>query len=324
MDNKIYLLCFFMIYLIPSIYASSGDRSPFYQKCLKKCKKLNCTSDADFTEEAAALRDTSCKVVMWDCHDECRYHCMWRTVNVFNENGYDLPKFHGKWPFKRVMCLQEPTSVFASFLNLASTMYMHKEIWMTFRVTEAPMVPFWHMFIMVCELAWVWSMIFHARDTLLTEFMDYSLALAMVMMLFVSAVVRLLYEHRLLRVVLVLPLVSYYVAHVIYLHEGRVDYDYNMKVNVFFGVSAGLLWLGWCWQQYRRGLSYPWRLLLFCVWSGSALTLELVDGPPLLGWDTHALWHLSTAPLPLLFYKFVIEDVKHLQIKQKEREIKTL
>lgn len=52
--------------------------------------------DADFTEEAAALRDTSCKVVMWDCHDECRYHCMWRTVNVFNENGYDLPKFHGK------------------------------------------------------------------------------------------------------------------------------------------------------------------------------------------------------------------------------------
>lgn len=35
--------------------------------------------------------------------------------------------------------------------------------------------------------------------------------------------------------VLSVPL-FYFVTHVRYLYTGRVDYDYNMKVNVFFGM----------------------------------------------------------------------------------------
>lgn len=34
--------------------------------------------------------------LLWNCKDDCRYKCMWRTVQGFQERGYKIPKFHGK------------------------------------------------------------------------------------------------------------------------------------------------------------------------------------------------------------------------------------
>ena len=42
------------------------------------------------------------------------------------------------------------------------------------------------------------------------------------------------------------------------------------------------------------------------MYGSCMVLLELMDFPPLL-WavDAHALWHLSTIPIPLLWYRYV-------------------
>ena len=49
-----------------------------------------------------------------------------------------------------------------------------------------------------------------------------------------------------------------------------------------------------------------WKCVVAVVFGGCTVLLELLDFPPLLlAVDAHALWHLSTVPLPLLWYRSV-------------------
>ena len=32
----------------------------------------------------------------WSCSDECKYTCMWITVDAFQRDGMDIPQFYGK------------------------------------------------------------------------------------------------------------------------------------------------------------------------------------------------------------------------------------
>ncbi|XP_059061249.1 post-GPI attachment to proteins factor 3 isoform X2 [Achroia grisella] len=304
------LTIFIIISKFSGILSSNGDRSPFYQNCLKTCRKANCTDDGrSFKSAALKQQDVWCQLLQWSCREDCQYHCMWKTVDGFQERGYRIPKFHGKWPFVRFFGVQEPASAFASLLNLATHIYMHNEITKKFSVKSTPLVLFWHGFATVCMNAWTWSTIFHTRDTPFTEFMDYACALSMVMSLFIAAIVR---RKKFAAALLALPTL-YYVEHVRYLYSGRIDYDYNMNVNVFFGVVGSVTWLVWAGGMLVAGRKHAWRVAVFTIASGAALSLELLDFPPKRSWDAHALWHLSTAPLPLLFYRFVIDDLYYLQ-----------
>ncbi|XP_026742513.1 post-GPI attachment to proteins factor 3 [Trichoplusia ni] len=303
---------------------SIGDRSSIYLNCNHRCVKENCTNDGEkFRTKAAQKQDIWCKLLRWSCDDECRYQCMWFTVQNFKRAGEGTPKFHGRWPFIRVMGMQEPASAFSSILNFAANAYMYKKIQRQFPLSKAramPIVAFWHGFAMVCMNAWVWSTIFHMRDNPFTEFMDYACALSMVMGLFVAAVVRLCYKRTKLTIFILLVPLFYFVTHVRYLYEGVINYDYNMSLNIFFGVAGSLIWVGVTWRQWRLGHGYAWRMLCFTLLSGAALSLELFDFPPRLGaWDAHALWHLSTSPLPLLFYRYVLDDLHYLQSKELEK-----
>ncbi|XP_050665477.1 post-GPI attachment to proteins factor 3 isoform X2 [Leptidea sinapis] len=182
------LLLFTVIY---TVLCSDGDRSPFYINCVKGCMKANCTNDLTFTPEAAQQQDIWSKILLWNCRDECRYHCMWRTVQGFLERGYTIPKFHGKWPFKRILGVQEPASTLASLLNLAAHVYMFTEMKRQLpAASRTPALLLWKVFAVVCMHAWIWSAIFHTRDNAFTEFMDYACALSMVMSLFLAAILR--------------------------------------------------------------------------------------------------------------------------------------
>ncbi|XP_052737428.1 post-GPI attachment to proteins factor 3 [Bicyclus anynana] len=308
--------------LVPYISTSDGDKSPFYQKCLQKCKNFNCTLDGEFTAEAAKQQELSAWLLVWKCEDECRYHCMWRTVQGYIERGYNIPKFHGKWPFRRILGVQEPASAFASVLNLWIHMKMYKRIITEFPLDDTPMIMFWHWFAWVCMNAWLWSAAFHARDTFFTEFMDYACALSMVMALLIAAIARITYlRGRVLGAGVVVLLALYYAAHARYLYSGRIDYDYNMKVNIFFGACGSALWLWWAARRWAAA-RYVWRLGAFTALSALFLAMELWDFAPRLGWDAHALWHLATAALPGLFYRFVIDDLRHLRQSRAKMDLK--
>ncbi|XP_072943589.1 post-GPI attachment to proteins factor 3 [Epargyreus clarus] len=311
--------------ITPLVLCSEGDRSPYYQNCVKNCLTANCTkAGITFLPKAVKLQDKWSRMMMWNCYDECSYHCMWKTVEGFHERGFDTPKFHGKWPFKRIMGIQEPASVFASMLNLLSTLFMHTLIIKQFPISDTPLVLFWHVFVAICMNAWTWSIVFHIRDNAYTEFMDYACALSMVMALFVAAVVRIFHKRRKFVLSVLIVSIWYYMEHAQYLYSGQVDYDYNMKVNVMFGVLGSVLWLAWAAAQWAAGRRYVWRLAAFTALSGASLALELLDFPPRYGhWDAHALWHLSTAPLPFIFYRFVIDDLTYLYAPTETEDAKT-
>lgn len=104
--------------------------------------------DASFKEHIKP--DFFNEILLWNCHDECVYHCMWRTTNAFVSREWPVPQFFGKWPFKRVLGIQEPASVFFSFLNLMAHWRMIRKFRAEVR-SDSPMYYIWHIFSGVSE-----------------------------------------------------------------------------------------------------------------------------------------------------------------------------
>ena len=113
-----------------------------------------------------------------------------------------------------------------------------------------------------------------------------------------------------------------YLAHVSYLTLlPRFDYAYNMAFNLTLGLTHNALWgiyampasLSLLQRFPSRPKNYRPRftskVAVFVLLTTVATSLELFDFPP---WarviDAHSLWHLSTAPIALLWYDFLIED----------------
>ena len=113
-----------------------------------------------------------------------------------------------------------------------------------------------------------------------------------------------------------------YLAHVSYLTLlPRFDYTYNMAFNLVIGFTHNVLWglyaMPASLSLFRRLPSRPKKYrprfinkaVAFVVLTTAATSLELFDFPP---WariiDAHSLWHLSTAPIALKWYDFLVED----------------
>ena len=107
------------------INASIGDNSDIYNECMTKCWFRNCTTKQGSVKYSNQTRydlkqPTYLKILGWDCTSECKYICMWKTVNFFTKVHNYVPQFYGKWPFLRVFGVQEPASTIASILNFIS------------------------------------------------------------------------------------------------------------------------------------------------------------------------------------------------------------
>ncbi|XP_023655831.2 post-GPI attachment to proteins factor 3 isoform X1 [Paramormyrops kingsleyae] len=248
----------------------------------------------------------------WTCRDDCQYQCMWTTVGLYQAEGYSIPQFHGKWPFVRFLCFEEPASALASLLNGLACLLML----LRYRRAVPRQSPMYHTinaFSLVSLNAWFWSTVFHTRDTYLTEKMDYFCASAVILYSIYLCCVRTLGLRRpgVSSIVGVL-LILVFTSHVSYLTFVSFDYGYNMAANATIGMINLLWWLCWCWQN-RHTLPYWWKCGLVVLLLHGLALLELLDFPPLL-WvlDAHAVWHLSTVPVHFLFYSFLIDDSLHL------------
>jgi len=201
-----------------------------------------------------------------------------------------------------------------------------------------PMKHYYLVWALVSINAWVWSSVFHTRDLPLTEKLDYfSAALAILYALYFT-VIRLFHlysplprsrlttsnpktETNLIRRTWASLCVILYIGHVAYLSLlPRFDYTYNMAFNLTIGILHNVLWLvyalpGHFIRRFPSGKSslhrppFVSRAGVFVVLTTAATSLELFDFPP---WgriiDAHALWHLSTAPIALYWYDFLVDD----------------
>ncbi|XP_017101060.1 post-GPI attachment to proteins factor 3 isoform X2 [Drosophila bipectinata] len=276
--------------LVAACNASNGDRTQFFHNCRQNCERTNCSADGlEIQEQAVKFYRQSVfdRLFQWSCADECQYGCMWRTVFAFFERGWPIPQFYGKWPFLRLMGMQEPASVLFSALNFA----VHTNL-----------------------NGWIWSATFHTRDYPLTELLDYAFAYSIILCSLYVLVMRMLHRHSLfLRGVITLAFISYYINYFAYLSVGKFNYSFNMMVNIATGSVGALGWFVWC-HFVRNRRPYFRRILRFYVLFAMAMCLELLDFPPIL-WtlDAHALWHLATVPLIPLYYEFMIEDCRTLR-----------
>jgi len=328
-------------------YASSGDRSDAFRRCVDKCGKQSCTAADDGSGSGSGTRPVhaqqqdqqppltlALRLTRWSCADNCKYTCMHMLTDFALESGVRMEQYYGKWPFWRFAGMQEPASVAFSIANLL--MHVLGLDWLRRGVHPAhPMKPFYLTWAYLSINAWFWSAVFHTRDTPLTEKLDYFSAALVILYALYMTVVRLFHLYpgtpafpsrpgrRALFHAWRAMATVVYVGHVSYLGLApRFDYTYNVIFNLILGLVHHVLWLLFALPgsaPFARYAAMPGTYrpehvgtaALTVALTTAATTFELFDFPP---WarvlDAHALWHLATAPLAVLWYDFLLTDAQ--------------
>ncbi|KAH6662072.1 Per1-like protein [Halenospora varia] len=301
------LLLLLILLLLPYSRASYGDRLPEFQKCVQVCKQENCGDRAPIP----LLH----RILFWNCPQECDYTCQHIITNQRVAASEYVVQFHGKWPFYRFLGMQEPFSVFFSLLNfLAHHNGLSKVI------SNIPpsynLRKYYILFAYFGMASWVFSILFHTRDFPVTEQLDYFAAGASVLYGLYYAPIRIFRLDRggrktksILRAWTAFC-ITLYLAHVTYLKRYAWDYTYNMATNVVVGVIHNMLWGWFSFEKYKMS-KQSWAAWpgLAVAWIMIAMSLELLDFPPLWGYlDAHSLWHLGTVAPTVLWYNFLLKD----------------
>lgn len=142
--------------LSASAYASSGDRSQEFIKCVDSCKVTRCGPHF-WKNLSLALR-----VGNWSCTDDCKYKCMHEITDRDVQNGRRIQQYHGKWPFWRLAGMQEPASVAFSILNLLAHWRGGSKILVMIPESH-PMKSYYVVWSIISFNAWIWSTAFHCR-----------------------------------------------------------------------------------------------------------------------------------------------------------------
>jgi len=314
-----------LVSLVSFSHGSRGDQSKVHRMCLFNCTRETCVKGSLNLEKFHSNQPVFERWLGWDCFGECNYQCMWKTIQRLGV----VYQFHGKWPFARILGVQEPASALFSIFNLVAHLVMTVKLWRSvvssssslslLEALSAPTLKCWLTYALVSINAWTWSTVFHTRDVDWTEKADYLCAYSIVLFQLLAFFQRLTCHDRswIRSVGSTAVAVAAYSHHVHNMINIKFDYGYNMKVNIFVGLLQSILWLSWSYKNRRRLPHVKWI-------AGSVLAmdvtilLEVLEFEPILWtFDSHALWHLSTSPIHLATYTFAIEDIKFL-VQEKE------
>ena len=358
-----------LLLLSAIVLASEGDRDPEYVQCLSDCDQLmNCdvvsgtqanTQTTLYSRELFAnsypVGWLSENLLQWDCHLNCRYTCV--RFNAFNRRveGQPVVQYDGKWPFIRVFGITEVFSVIFLLGNLwANYSSIFRMKWEYNKSSRTPgqeeygiAYKQYLILLYVSVVGWLFSTVFHIRDSPLTETCDYFGAVAIIMCNFNAIVVRYfrLYTKKfaLLRGIFQLILFITYITHCSILLQNW-DYAYNVKFSSFFGIISMVLWVlhllkvnqvyQKAFQVYSNSiqlLPYETRILAKINTLGFfsesqyipfipialnafiifGMSLELLDFPPIFDFiDAHALWHLATIFPSWIWYDWNAWDIE--------------
>ena len=308
--------------IIGGAHASSGDQSHLFWQCMNACQSPTCNPESFVCSNFCPGRANDnfwLHLWKWDCQSDCRYLCMWHREKQKEPGNPGLvEKYHGKWPFVRVLGMQEIASVFLSLLNLAVHLYVllifkrRMSGRYPIRWRLSPYTPLYIIQIALSVNAWLWSAIFHGRDTPTTEKFDYFSAGGLIAFNLILSLVRVTQqEPQLMWVVIGSPITLYYLKHCRRMLTVLFDYGGHVQLCIIAGVIQSIVWIVWA-LFTRAGQKHPSRglLLTFIALVNTAMLLEVLDFPPILGLvDAHALWHAATIPLTVVWYMFVENDV---------------
>ncbi|KAF8909843.1 Per1-like protein [Mucidula mucida] len=303
--------------LVLSGLASKGDRARIFKDCVSDCSSRQCNG-------REALPSTL-RFMRWTCVDVCNYDCMHEITTRDMKVGTSVKQYHGKWPFWRLGGVQEPASVAFSLLNLwghvQGVRRLQNEV-----SSRHPMQRYYSIWAFTSMNTWVWSSVFHCRDTPLTEKMDYFSAAATILYGLYFSVIRLfhLYQDRKAktRLIWTVTCALALISHITYLSLlPRFDYTYNIVSNSVIGLTHNFLWLIYALPSRMSVLSrfpnrprqyrprFVFKAAVLVLLTTAATGLEVFDFPPYKRViDAHSLWHLSTALIAPHWYQFLVQD----------------
>ncbi|KAK0748101.1 Per1-like-domain-containing protein [Apiosordaria backusii] len=290
--------------------ASVGDRLPEFRQCVEICKTENCLPS---NPTPIPLHR---RLLLWTCPQECDYTCQHIITARRVSNNEAVVQFHGKWPFYRLLGMQEPFSVVFSLGNFwAHYDGLHNHVLKKIPKSYT-MRPYYVWLARIGMASWFFSAVFHTRDFRVTEELDYFAAGASVLYGMYYTMVRVFRldrpdrgsQRRLWTTVCA----GLYLMHVGYLKGVGWDYTYNMGANVVVGVVQNLIWSWFSVRRYYSKEGQKWWMVwpgLVVMWVVAAMSLELLDFAPVWGClDAHSLWHLGTIGPAVVFYRFLVRD----------------
>lgn len=381
---RIYTLCL----VLQIALASPGDNLEEFDDCIYQCQQITCYNNPYYIMQEQfreALQKKNhhfhryepswhfdwhlsgyLKALLWNCKSNCDYQCQRIITQERKAAGEEVLQFHGKWPFLRVLGMQEFASVLLSMANFVPHLLgfiMAGRAIKTLKPVEAQkgveypkgmekaletLLRNIRMVAFITMCAWISSAVFHVRDFILTEKLDYYFAGMTVLSGFYSISYRyfklFLPTRKWQARALGFACLVAYSAH-IYRLETDWLYTYNMRANILVGVLQNIMWGLTCYSLYSKyleeeqgekainvaHLNYirPQHIILGSFYSRSAklyslyplllcgivivgMSLEIFDFAPFFFdlVDAHALWHLVTIfPAYLGWYDWMIWDV---------------
>ena len=207
-------------------------------------------------------------------------------------------------------------------LGSVANLWAHRRGWARLRASlppAHPLRPLWRGYAALSANAWLWSAVFHCRDTRLTERLDYFSADALLAYALFAALVRAGGLHAAPRrwAPLAAALGAALALHVRRMLTVRFDYGLNVALCVAAGVAHSLVWAAVVLRGRHPARA---RLLGLLAAAHAASLLEVLDFAPLRGaLDAHALWHAATPPLTLGWYAFLADDARLLPAPGKDK-----
>ena len=302
---------------------SSGDENLQFKECVEECVEYFSDSITPSIHNFFPLHPITSKLFFWSFDAECKYQCM----HIYSLRGMSKnpQKYYGKWPFIRIFGMQEFFSVIFSL----ATLVIHDMGYANFvkhvptNSSKKPDLYLYRSFYYLGIAAWLASAVFHARDTVYTQFFDYSLALANVMYMTYIAIVRtFLSENMKMQAFLAKGLSLYWIGHYYYMQAYSFDYGWNMKVNILFSIVHGIAWGVWLWRNHPLNKRIS-NLVWFFFWALLSFAMASLDFSPFYGLvDSHALWHMFLICAVYHYWSFLtiewIEGSKKQPIKRKK------
>lgn len=274
-------------WLTPRCAGSPGNDLQEYDDCRYQCEQITCyrnpyhlvqqeiwhelneqnrlheyhwrNYNPDWTFDLMPL-PSLLKLFYWTCESNCDYQCQILVTKDRVRNHQEIYQFHGKWPFTRVLGMQEIASVVFSLGNLLGNLYGFLKVVAainqnksTDRSVSNGQLTVIAFISLIAVFTWLFSAIFHVRDFEITEKLDYYFAGLTVLSGFYGIFSRVfkLYLPRkwLSKAVFTLVCLAAYSAH-IYRLETDWLYTYNMQVNISVGVLQYILWGIGCFRLF--------------------------------------------------------------------------
>lgn len=326
---KLYQLITVISLLVSPTLASPGDNLDEFQHCLEACEYSVCHTRSTFYENkflSLPFTDASPLLkylFLWDCPSNCDYQCQQIITAIRVQRGEEVYQFHGKWPFKRLLATQELASTVFSMLNFIPHYLNFFKAWSFYQSSVgSKKILYWNVVIIaiVTMCAWTFSTIFHLRDTIVTERLDYFFAGATVLSGFHGLLIRVMrYDQDQTRRVWVTRLCALmYLYHFIRLNYDW-SYTYNMQANITVALAQYGLLLVLSYQHYKKAPQKrslwikPLLLIASVVFGMSFEVFDFIN----LNWqiDAHAVWHATTVIPGFWLYEFLFEDIDSINDK---------